>query len=303
MVVGFFRKILISDIEEHLDDEKVRFSYQAIDLYRWARGEIDGVGISVAQGMIWIVAPAGPMEEMERTAFEEVVGPCPYPDVTPKLVPVTVLHAERLTHAPTLLAQITANRHLSSSTFKEITDDFGNQLALDHVLFKGGLLSDYPHLAGVPRNMYHLLQCLGPNELIALIARLFEEHGLHVPAPTGGFVKNVDIIAYNDSSRDIDVMGVTIPRRQTFRAGAIAIQVRGILQDLSPDRSPEVDYTVQLNGAPAPDGHRLNCDWIEAALAASPATTAWLRRVLRWVPFSGSLLGPAVVVPAAERQP
>ena len=34
VVAGFFRKITINDIVEHLDSESVRFSRQAIDLYK-----------------------------------------------------------------------------------------------------------------------------------------------------------------------------------------------------------------------------------------------------------------------------
>jgi hypothetical protein len=292
-VAGFFRKVAVEDIEEHLDDEKVRFSYQAIDMYRWARGDLPGYAVTVAAGRVWILEPAGPMDEMSREEFEERVGPCPHSDDIPKTVPVRIAAEESLTHVPTLLAQITSNRHLSSSTFKEIVDDFGNRIALDHVLFKRGLIDGYPTIEEGARDLYHLLLCLGANELIALVARLLEEHGLSVPAPTGGFVKNVDLFAYSDQPREIAVGShafglLSVPARRAFRHGAVMLQVRGAAGDPRPEVSPEVDYLIQLNAEPA-DGV-LNHAWLAETLRVSPVARGWLERVLRWVPFCGTAI-------------
>tara|TARA_B100000614_G_scaffold261649_1_gene291877 strand:- start:859 stop:1848 length:990 start_codon:yes stop_codon:yes gene_type:complete len=291
--VGFFRSVTVADIESHLDGERARFSYQAIDLYRWSHGMLPGYAVTVAAGRVWILEPAGPMEDGDPETFAQRVGPCPHDDDIPKLVPVRIAAEEHLGHVPTLLAQITSNRHLSSSTFKEIRDDYGNRMALDHVVFKRGLVDHYATIADGTRDLYHLLLCLGANELIALVARLLEEHGLSVPAPTGGFVKNVDLFVYNDRSRPVTVgspaFGVLeVPPRRAFRHGAVMLQVRGAATDTRPEPSPEVDYLVQLNAEPAE--RVLDHAWIGETLRSAPNTRRWLARILRWVPFSGTVI-------------
>ena len=292
-MAGFFRDVTVAAIEEHLDDEKPRISYQALDLYRWSHRQIPAVGVTVAAGHIWILEPAGEMYDLDREQFEACIGACPHKDDVPKIVPVRIAADEELTHVPTLLAQLTANRHLSSSTFKEIRDDFGNQVALDHVLFKRGVIDSYPTIQDGTRDLYHLLLCLGGNELIALVARLLEEHGLSVPAPTGGFVKNVDLFVYNDAPREVEVGSpafgmLRIPPRRTFRHGAAMLQIRSSAADPRPTVNPEVDFLVQLNAEPAEQV--LNHAWIADALRHAPQTRRWLGRILRWVPFSGTVL-------------
>lgn len=291
--VGFFRAVSLADITRNVDEERVRFSYQAISLYRWSTGALPGYAVTVAAGTVWLLEPAGPMEEMDRESFESAVGPTPHADDHPKVVPVNIVVTEELTHVPTLLPQINSNRHLSSSTFKEIRDDFGNTMALDHLMFKRGLADHYPSVATGTRDLYHLLLCMGTNELIALVARILEEHGLSVPAPTGGFVKNVDLFAYNDSPREVVVGSaafgrLVVPARRAFRHGAVMIQVRSTAGETRPAPSPEVDYLIQLNAEP---GERvLDHAWIGDTLRTAPATRAWLARVLRWVPFAGTVI-------------
>lgn len=325
-LAGFFRAVRLPEIEDHPPDQRPRFSYQALDMYRWARGEIPGYAVNLAQGVFRVLEPVGAMYEMERELFEKTVGPTPHKDDVPKLVPVHIVYEERITHIPTILSQINANRRLSSSTFKEITDDFGLELAVDHLLFKGGLLEDYPRSTVSTRTAAHLLRCLGNNELIVLVARILEERGLYVPAPTGGFVKNIDLFAYNDRPAAIDLEGMLIPGRSVFRPGAITVQVRGISADQNPEPGAEIDYLVQLNAnrlnansetaraadpnsamnstpnsvsdtvpEPAPDesperNRVLNDRWIVAMLRCSPETRRWLNRVLRWVPFAAFIL-------------
>ncbi|MFW5826876.1 MAG: hypothetical protein ACOCU4_02230 [Alkalispirochaeta sp.] len=291
--VGFFRVLTVADIEAHKDDEKIRFSYQAVDLYRWSHGELTGTAVTVAGGRVWLVEPAGPMADMARDQFQNVVGDTPHSDDIPKIVPVRVVAEERLSHVPTLLAQITSNRHLSSSTFKEIREDFGNCIALDHVRFKRGLSQDYPTIREGTRDAYHLLLCLGTNELIALVARILEEFGLSVPAPTGGFVKNVDLFAYNDRNRPVEVGSpafgrLVVPPRRAFRHGAVMLQIRGVGTTPQPAVPPEVDYLIQINAEPTE--RVLDHAWITGALQSCPASRKWLARVLRWVPFSGSVI-------------
>lgn len=288
VVAGFFRDLRITAIEALQPDQRPRFSRQAVELYRWAKGELTGYAVTVAQGWMWVLEPTGAMYEMERELFEQTVGPTPHDDDVPKLVPVHVAFSESLTHLPTLLTQITSNRRLSSSTFKEITDDFGLELAIDHVMFKAGLESRYPRSSEENRTLYHLLLCLGSNELVSLVGRIIEEHGFHVSAPTGGFVRNVDLFVYNDHSVPRSVGALKLPGRQAFRPGAAAIQIRGEMQETSPEPGMEVDYLIQLNGEPSTQV--LGYQWLRESLASSPRAVAWLSRLLRWVPFSGSVL-------------
>jgi hypothetical protein len=300
-VAGFFRDVRLTAIQDADSQKRPRFSRQALDLYRWAEGDLPGYAITVALGAVWVLEPTGPMYEMERETFERTVGHTPHDDDVPKIVPVHIAYTDDVGHIPTLLAQIMSNRRLSSSTFKQITDDFGTQLAVDHLLFKAGLQDTYPHIAPDHRSLYDLLRCLSASELIALVGRLLEEQGLHVPAPTGGFVKNVDLFAYNDHALDRNIGGVRVAARERFRSGVVALQVRRETSSAAGELSPEVDYLLQLNGEEG-DG-KLGCEWIAALLRRSPHTRAWLARLLRWVPFSGCVLGEMQGEHALEFRP
>lgn len=304
VVAGFFRDVRLPEIRDHNPEQRPRFSRQAIDLYNWAEGELPGYAINLAYGVCRVLEPTGGMYEMERDLFEKTVGPTPHKDDIPKLVPVRIAFEERITHIPTLLSQINGNRRLSSSTFKEITDDFGYLLAIDYVLFKGGLLNRYRRFAKETRTVENLLRCLGGNELIDLVARVLEEQGLYVPAPTGGFVKNVDIFAYNDKPFEKDLAGVVVTPRRAFRSGAITVQVRGIAADTRPERSPGVDYFLQLNADDdLEDDHILNHTWLDTMLRRSPRTRWWINRVLRWVPFAGAVIAEIDRSVAVSDQP
>lgn len=59
-VAGFFRGVTLEEIEDRIDADSIRFSRQAIDLYRWARGDTTAVGVCAATGIVWIVEPDGP---------------------------------------------------------------------------------------------------------------------------------------------------------------------------------------------------------------------------------------------------
>ena len=66
------------------------------------------------------------------------------------------------------------------------------------------------------------------------------------------------------------------------------LQVRGAATDTRPEPSPEVDYLVQLNAEPAE--RVLDHAWIGETLRSAPNTRRWLARILRWVPFSGTVI-------------
>jgi hypothetical protein len=292
VVAGFYKNITLEDLRQQPADQRPRFSQQLLDLYRWSIGEITGFAVVVAQGYLYILKPSGEMYDLDRKEFSVAVGATPSKDDIPKIVPVTICHRQTITHVPMVLAQINANRSLSSSSFKRIKDDFGTVLALNHILFKGGLVAEYPPIPKEQKTILHVLLCLDTNELIALVARLMEEQGLFVPAPSGGFMKNVDLFIYNEQQHDITIGGLTVPARSSFRSGAAALQIRGFTRDTEPQVAPEVDCLIQLSAAPSigGPGNRgmiLNGDWIIAILRGSPRTQRWLARTVRWVPFAG----------------
>lgn len=286
-IAGFFRAVTLDEIDRGQGNDSVRFSRQAIELFRWASGEIQGYGVIVSGGRLWIVRPDGPMTEMSHDEFLSVVGDTPHADDVPKIVPVKLVQSERITRVPPILAHITSNRRLSSSTFKQIVDDVGTQLAIDHVLFKAGLSHSYPHADPSHRSLADVFACLADTEVIALVARLLEESDLAVPAPTGGFVRAIDLIAYNDRAAVVDLEGLVVPGRRAFRPGAVMIQVRPMPTD-DGDLPPEVDYRIQV---PDSDGPRtLDGRWLARALARSPMTREWLARITRWIPFSDRVM-------------
>jgi len=269
-LVGFFRDLRMPELRDHPRDQRPRFSAQALDLFHWAEGELEGYAVTSAERNVWILEPAGPMYEMEREEFEAVVGPTPHADDVPKLVPVRVVYRRAVTHVPAVLQQITANRRLSSSTFKLIPEDFGLEMAIDYVLFMAGILTRFPRCVPATRNFEHLLLCLGDNELLALVVRLFEEQGLYVPPPTGGFVKNIDIFVRNYQPQPCEIAGIRVPGRTLFRYGAIALELKKSGPEAYTEPPTEVDYRIQLNAEPGPGV--MNRDWIVETLRSSPQT-------------------------------
>ncbi|TVR94040.1 MAG: hypothetical protein EA428_00835 [Spirochaetaceae bacterium] len=287
-LVGFFRDLRMPELRDHPHDQRPRFSAQALELYRWAAGELEGYAVTSAERNVWILEAAGPMYEMEREEFEAVVGPTPHQDDVPKLVPVRVVYRRAVTHVPAVLQQITANRRLSSSTFKLIPEDFGLEMAIDYVLFMAGILTRFPRCSPETRNLEHLFLCLGDNELLALIVRLFEEQGLYVPPPTGGFVKNIDLFVRNYQTPARDIAGIYVPGRWLFRYGAIAVELKKTGPETYTEPPTEVDYRIQLNGEPGPGV--MTRDWIVETLRHCPNTRQWLEALVRWVPFGARLL-------------
>lgn len=287
-IAGFFRDLRMPELRDHPRDQRPRFSAQALDLYLWAEGELKGYAVTSAERSVWILEPSGPMYEMEREEFEAVVGPTSHPDDVPKLVPVRVVYQRAVTHVPAVLQQITANRRLSSSTFKLIPDDFGLEMAIDYVLFQAGILKQFPMCVPETRDLEHLLMCLGDNELLALVVRLFEEQGLYVPPPTGGFVKNIDLFVRNYQSDPRDIFGIRVPGRSLFRYGAIALELKKGGPVAYAEPPAEVDYRIQLNAEPGPGV--LNRDWVIETLQHSPRTRQWMEALVRWVPFGARLL-------------
>lgn len=294
--LGFLRGRTLSELQEYHDQEIGRSPGQVFDLYRWAIGETPGYAITVAEGRFFVLAVAGPVYEFDRERFIALIGDTPHDDDTILVVPVTVEVEERLAEVPTMLAQINANRRLSSSTFKEIDgNEYGTLSAIDHVLFRAGILSGYPHLENETKDLAHLMMCLSHSEQIELVSRAIESLGLHVSAPTGGFVKNIDIFVRNDHIHPIERGSFSVPGRRAFRPGTVGIQIRTPSPRFDTEIPEGVEYVVATAVVPEdPEVERnpqiLDLLWVESVLAEAPDARAWLERVVRWVPYAGRVI-------------
>lgn len=302
-IVGFLRGRTLVELQEYHRQEIGRSPGQVYDLYRWAVGEDPGYGITVTEGKFFIVAVAGPIYEFDRERFIALVGDTPHEDDTVLVVPVSVVVEERLAEVPTMLAQINANRRLSSSTFKEIDPgEYGTRAAIDHVLFRAGILTGYPHVEEETKDLDRLMSCLSHGEQIELVSRAIESLGLHVSAPTGGFVKNIDIFVRNDHIHSVRLGSFVVPGRRAFRSGTVGVQIRTPSARQDTEVPEGVEFVV-VPAIPPPDPETdrdpriLDLRWIESALRNAPPARAWLERVVRWVPYSGRVireLGAAV---------
>jgi hypothetical protein len=131
--------------------------------------EPDGKIIVVAhEGDVWLLRPSGKVEFVKSTVgYKEEGG-------FVKLLPVEILKRVSLADVPHVLASIGANRYYSSGCSREISG-IGNIRAIQSVL---GLEIARPTVPGLQA----VLECLSSVELETLVARLFEEAGLFVPA-------------------------------------------------------------------------------------------------------------------------
>jgi len=295
-IVGFLRGRTLEELQEYHEQQIGRSPGQVFDLYRWAIGETPGFAITVAEGRFFVLAVAGQIYEYDRERFEALVGETPHEDDTALIVPVSVEVEERLAEVPTMLAQINANRPLSSSTFKEIAlGEYGTLAAIDHVMFRAGILSGYPHIADEDKDLDHLMTCLSHSEQIELVSRILESLGLHVSAPTGGFVKNIDLFVRNDRIHPVDFGAFSVPGRRAFRPGTVGVQVRAPSSRVDTTIPEGVDFVVVSTMLPNdPDNDRdprmLDLSWIQSGLAIAPRAGEWLERVVRWVPYAGRVI-------------
>lgn len=292
-VVGFLRGRTLEELREYHTDKIGRSPGQVHALYRWAIGETPGYAVTVAEGRLWVLAVSGPVYEYERERFTAVIGEPPHEEDTVLAVPVSIEVEERLSEVPTMIAQINANRRLSSSSFKEIEGEYGTLAAIDHVLFRAGICGRYPHIDEGEKNIDNLLRCLSHNEHIELVARAIESLGLHVSAPTGGFVKNIDLFVRNDHTHTVERGPFQVPGRSAFRPGTIGLQIRTPSARSDEDAADAVDFAIvpgRIEADDERDPRVLDLDWLIEILAEAPAAIAWFERVVRWVPYAGTLL-------------
>jgi hypothetical protein len=217
--------------------------------------------IVIADGTLWIIKPKSNVSEVKRDEK----------DIW-KAMEVKILKKKSLNNIPPILASIGSNRYLSGGTFREIKS-FGNIKAIQVV--KNGNLSKNQYYK---KNLTYLrlLECLSSVELETLIAKIFECSGCFVPAYRGGYMKDIDIFATNETTKIINLDGIIIKRKET-----ISIQVKSNLGNF---KNSIANYCIALNTKNNSDV--FNEDWIINQLKQYPNVKEWLLKSLSWLPKS-----------------
>jgi hypothetical protein len=246
----------------------------------------DTVIVVIHEATVWILQPAGTVE-FEKPFTKDGVS------LTKKTMPVRVLAKVPSKLVPLVLAGIGCSQAHGRRTFTRIKH-WGNLKAIDCVLEKHSKGADrrwvpgptepdeeiaehWRRLAkdkGPNQTAAQLLECLGSTELETLVAKLFEEHGSHVPAHFGGMLKDIDIFASNDSSKAIRIGELRVPARST-----VSIQVKS---GGRPSYTSTVDYLIGLEVVPDP--RAFGAEWLLARVKECPPVKRWLRRSLNWMP-------------------
>ena len=187
---------------------------------------------------------------------------------TPKAMPIEVLVRKSTAKAPLVLAGITANRFLSSGTFRRITDH-GNLKALD--CFSGNTCEG----AHWPKSTFtadDLLGCLGSTEMETLVAKCLEELGCFVPAYRGGNLKDIDLLAYNETGKPIFFAGIPLEKE-------VAVQVKRKKGKMKCPPTCDLLVGMEVVGERTVDGPGLMSQVLNL-----PQTKNWLKRSLAWLP-------------------
>lgn len=216
--------------------------------------------VVLCDAVVHIMKPIGPVTFEKSTVHEE------HPAYV-KLLPVEILKKISISEVPMILASISANRYYSSGTFREISD-IGNIRALQISLGKDISIPNEPSIVNA-------LECLSSVEFETLVAKIFEEAGLFVPAYRGGMMHGADLFAYNKSMNSKSVGRITIGS-----GSRISIQVK--LRAHSQRPPAGVDYLVTCNALES--DNTLGSLWLSEALSKSPITKAWLISSLDWLP-------------------
>lgn len=238
----------------------------------WERGKQanrdETVMVVINGGQIWLLRPIG-----------DVTFSAPYVKngsrLTTKEMPVQILHKKSCKDVPPILAGIGCSQYHGRRTFTEI-GHWGNLKAIDYVL---GRLNDARLFEEEHWNLQYqtpaqLVECLGSIELETLVGKLLEAHGCHVPAYLGGTLRDIDILAYNDGRKVIDVNGIRIQPGM-----GISLQVKTWSNE---PRSDAVDYLVSLS--PPPDPASYGSDWLLKTVRQTPSVLQWMERSLNWLP-------------------
>jgi hypothetical protein len=260
----FFGRLSIADIQAG------KCRQQEKDFYESSLPENHAarVIVVVSDGFVWFLKPAENLEEHDPGTESEY---------TLKMMPVVILLKLKQADVPPVLAGINANSYLNRGTYREIKN-WGNikaiECALDHPL-------PQEHLTQENCTASRLLECLSSVELETLVAKLFEAVGCFVPAYRGGCVKDVDLFAYNESDRTIELgeLVLTPKKRMT-------IQVKG---GHRLKKCPsEVDCLIgfEISSLPKSLKHP-NCydgDWLLNQVKRFPEVIGWLKKSLSWLP-------------------
>jgi hypothetical protein len=252
------------------------------------------VMVVLHDGNAWLLRPAG------KIRFGRPAKNGDGTWATKKTMPVRVLAKVPLSEVPPVLAGIGCNQFHGRRTFTPI-GHWGNRKAIDCVLAQHAPTHARPPIYdGVAadasldehwrwlkpeddangkkgdRNQWplQLLECLGSTEFETLVARLLEAHGCHVPAHRGGTLKDIDLFAWNDSMRGIDLGGLKIGSGRR-----ISIQVKSSCKGSADSKG--VDYLI---GIGAKGDSAFDEVWLLKQVQRTPSVVQWLRRSLDWLP-------------------
>lgn len=206
--------------------------------------------VIIHRGMFHLVKPCGTVVFRPSTVSKTWQGQV-------KLLPIRKVIEEKIDKIPPILATMTANRHLSSGTFREIKDE-GCRKAIDTLAFENRSVTS-------PNSIF---SCLSSIELETMIAKIFEEACCFVPAYRGGSTVGIDIFAHNDTSNPISIGRISIPPKES-----ISIQVKRHCDTTVPPDG--CNYLLSVNH---------DTPWMKAAIANSPMTKKWVTRSLDWLP-------------------
>ncbi|MEO7699619.1 MAG: hypothetical protein ABIZ04_10375 [Opitutus sp.] len=232
--------------------------------------------VIVAHREFWVLQPSGPVVE-----GESFIGRDGQPDRI-KLMPITVLARKPITAIPHLLASMASNAYWSRGTFREIGraapdtgggetwDGWQHQLAIELQLPDSIRQLSCPAL-----RQGALLLFLSSVELETVVAKVFEEAGCFVPAYRGGNMADVDILAHNDSAKEI-----IIGDRALAPGTSLAIQVKSWMRQ--PPRVVDGILSVSLNLHRKDKGKGWDASHLWQLIERSPQTLAWLQRSLAW---------------------
>lgn len=217
------------------------------------------VALVISDGELWLLRPKGEVREVKKDSKSIW-----------KAMEVKIIKKVRLNYVPPILASIGSNRYLSGGTFREIKP-LGNIKAIKTLL--NGTLSK-KHYYKKYLTSLHLLECLSSVELETLIAKLFESVGCFVPAYRGGYMKDIDIFATNETNKKINLDGILLEPSKT-----ISIQVK---TKLGRNTNSIADYFIALDAMNKENIY--NADWLLNQVKKNPVVFNWFSKSVSWLP-------------------
>lgn len=220
--------------------------------------------VVVCGGKVWLLEPKGAVEFLPSELNEEGT---PH---TPKVMPVKIVVHQECKDVPMVLAGIGVNQYYAQGTFRKL-NDWGNFKAIDSVAKRVGKGEHWDLEQNGPDQ---LIECLGSTELETLVAKVFEAHGCFVPAYRGGAMKDIDLFAYNDGAKPVQMGPLIIPAGES-----VSVQVKRWANGM--ECPPAADCLVGL-GVIGPQ--TINGDRLLQLVREASSVRKWLRRSLHWLP-------------------